>query len=101
IFHGHGANGKSLLCETMIEVLGDYAGKAAPDLLLVKNGSAHPCEKVQLFGRRLMFIVETDSDRQFAEATMKELVGGDSVTARGMRENFWTFKPSHSLILAT
>ena len=31
----------------------------------------------------------------------KELSGGDKITARWMRQNFFTFKPSHTLILVS
>lgn len=32
IFHGPGANGKTTLCETLLNLWGDYGGPAAPDL---------------------------------------------------------------------
>jgi putative DNA primase/helicase len=36
-----------------------------------------------------------------AETVVKELSGGDTVKARRMREDYWSFKPSHSLALVT
>ena len=32
---------------------------------------------------------------------VKELTGGDTVVARRMREDFWQFKPTHHLWVAT
>lgn len=101
IFWGSGSNGKSRVTETMLGILGEYAGKASPDLLLTTSGDTHPTEKTDLFGRRLVFAVETDEGRRLSEAVAKEITGGDTVKARRMRENFWEFRPSHTVILVT
>jgi hypothetical protein len=101
ILHGSGSNGKSLLTETMLEVFGDYADKASSDLLLVKHGESHPTEKADLFGKRLVFAVETDEGRRLSESLTKELTGGDTIKARRMREDFWSFKPQHTVVLVT
>jgi putative DNA primase/helicase len=101
ILWGNGSNGKSLIVETLLEILGDYGGKAAPDLLLAKKGDSHPCDKADLFAKRFVFSVETDDGRRLAEATIKELTGGDRIKARRMREDFWEFPPSHSLFMVT
>lgn len=100
--YGHGSNGKSLVFETILEVLGkDYADKGAADLLLDSKGDRHPTEKADLHGKRLIVCIETDENRRLAESTVKELTGGDTVKARRMREDFWSFRPSHSLFLVT
>ena len=48
-----------------------------------------------------MVCVETDENRRLAEGLVKELTGGDTIKARRMREDFWSFKPSHTAILIT
>jgi putative DNA primase/helicase len=101
IFHGHGSNGKSLLIEILIAILGDYAHKAPADLLLVRNGEVHPTEKADLNRRRLVFCTETDAGRSLATALTKELSGGDLVTARKMKQDFFTYKPTHTLFLCS
>jgi putative DNA primase/helicase len=102
VFYGSGANGKTVLVETVLRTIGDdYSCKAASDLLLMKRDNSHPCEKADLFGKRLVVCSETDDGRRLAESTVKELSGGDTVKARRMRENFWQFKPSHTAILVT
>ncbi|MCE9605331.1 MAG: hypothetical protein K8U03_10565 [Planctomycetia bacterium] len=100
IFWGCGANGKSLIVETIRAMLGEYATAGAPDLLMQK-GDAHPTEIASLFGRRFVPCVETEENRRLAEARVKLLTGGDELTARRMREDFWTFKPTHKLLLCT
>ncbi len=102
VLWGCGSNGKSLLVETLLAAMGgDYASKAPADLLLASHRDKHPCDKVVLWGKRLVVCSETDDGRRFAEAALKELSGNDTVTARRMREDFWTFRPSHTLMLVT
>jgi putative DNA primase/helicase len=102
IFWGKGANGKSTLLELMIELLGeDYAIKAPHDMLMAKRSETHPTERADLFGKRLVVAVETDECRRLAESLVKDLTGADTVRARRMREDFWQFRPTHKLILAT
>jgi P4 family phage/plasmid primase-like protien len=95
--HGAGANGKSTFTKIVRELLGDYAKAAAPDLLLAKHGEAHPTEIADLHGARVALCQEVEQSRAWAEATLKQLTGGDRVKARRMREDFWEFEPTHKL----
>jgi putative DNA primase/helicase len=101
ILYGTGANGKSTLIETVMAALGpDYSAKAPRDLLLAKR-NAHPTELTVLHGRRLVVASETEDGGRLAEAVVKESTGGDTITARRMKEDFWQFKPTHKFLLAT
>jgi putative DNA primase/helicase len=44
---------------------------------------------------------ETGEDGQLDETKMKGLTGGDTVTARFMRGDFFQFEPTHKLVLLT
>jgi putative DNA primase/helicase len=100
--YGSGANGKSTVLNGLLEVLGsDYAMKAPPALLMVKRSDAHPTEQAALFGKRLVVAIETGEGARINEVLVKELTGGDPITARRMREDFWTFKPTHKVLLCT
>lgn len=102
IAYGVGNNGKSTILGTLLETLGpDYAMKAPPNLLMIRRGEAHPTELADLFGKRLVCAIETEQGRHLAEALVKELTGGDKIRARRMREDFWEFAPSHTLIVGT
>ncbi len=101
IFNGVGANGKTTFTGAMDAALGDYAGPADPGLLTARNFDAHPTGVADLFGLRLAVLHEFDQDRQLAEGTVKRLTGGDSVKARRMREDFWSFTPSHTFLMLT
>jgi putative DNA primase/helicase len=100
ILYGVGANGKSTLVEVVRRLLGDYAATVDPGLL-IDRGEVHPTGTADLFGLRLALTHESDQGRRLAEGTIKRLTGGDAITARRMREDFWSFEPSHSLVMVT
>lgn len=101
IFYGEGANGKSTFIDAVMYSLGEYADTADPDLLTAKTFDAHPTGVADLFGLRLAVLHESDAGRRLAEGTVKRLTGGDRVKARRMREDFWSFDPSHSFMMLT
>jgi putative DNA primase/helicase len=101
IFHGEGSNGKGTLTGAVLAALGDYADAADPDLLTARDFAAHPTGAADLFGLRLAVLHESDQGRQLAEGTVKRLTGGDRIKARRMREDFWSFEPSHTFLMLT
>jgi putative DNA primase/helicase len=102
IFWGVGANGKSTLINALLGVLGrDYAMKANTELLMASLGERHPTEIASLFGKRLVVASETHQGGRLNEARVKDLTGGEPLTARRMREDFWSFNPTHKIILVT
>jgi putative DNA primase/helicase len=102
VLWGNGANGKSTLINALFDVLGpDYSGKASRDLLVVGRGDKHPTALAWLHGKRFVAALETGEGARLDEVLIKELTGGDLVTARRMREDFWTFQPTHKIALAT
>ena len=102
IFYGEGSNGKSTLLTAIQDTLGiDYSTTAPPSLLMEKKTDTHPTELAGLFGKRLVVAQETNQGAKLAESTVKQLTGGDRVSARRMKEDFWEFNPTHKLLLCT
>lgn len=101
IFWGSGANGKSTALGALQAALGEYAGSAAPGLLIQKHGNEHPTGLADLQGRRLVVVSETGESGRLNEEQVKALTGGDRITARRMRMDFYTFEPTHLLLLQT
>lgn len=101
IFHGEGANGKSTMTTAVDAALGDYSGTADPRLLTARTFDAHPTGTADLYGLRLAVLHESDQGRRLAEGTVKRLTGGDRIKARRMREDFWSFDPSHTFLMLT
>jgi P4 family phage/plasmid primase-like protien len=102
IAYGKGSNGKSTILGTLLETFGpDYAMKCPPDMLMAKKNDSHPTERTDLFRKRLVVAIESDTGRRLNETMVKELTGGDRIRARRMREDNWEFKPTHTLMMAT
>lgn len=98
--HGGGENGKSTFLNVLGRLMGDYAIAAEPDLLLATSHEKHSTGVADLIGRRLVVVQETEEGRRFAEATVKQLTGGDTIRARRMRQDFFEFHPTHKLWMA-
>jgi P4 family phage/plasmid primase-like protien len=102
ILYGSGANGKTTILNVMLEILGpDYATIAPPGLLMVKRGETHPTERAVLFGKRLVVDMESAEGARLNEQFVKQMTGGDKITTRRMREDFWSFWPTHKVLLCT
>lgn len=101
LLYGSGANGKSTFLKVLQTILGDYAVKVDSELLIRKPAGGHTTSVTDLKGARLAITIEVQEGRCFAEVSVKELTGGDSITARRMRQDNMTFEPTHKIILAT
>lgn len=95
--HGEGRNGKTTLMSMIGGILGDYHVTAPIETFTTKNHDSHPTELARLQGARLVTANETEEGRPWNEARIKELTGGENITARFMRQDFFTFKPQFKL----
>lgn len=98
--YGSGANGKSTCLNAIQEVFGEYAMQAPPELLTLKHGPSHPTELAALMSARCVLSVEVEEGRRLAESLVKQLTGRDSISARFMRQDFFTFEPTHTVFMA-
>jgi putative DNA primase/helicase len=98
--YGPGGNGKGVLLVTMAGILGAYATNAAMDTFTASQGDRHPTDLAMLHGARMVMTTETEEGRAWAEARIKALTGGDPVTARYMRQDFFTFTPAFKLTIS-
>ena len=99
--YGHGCNGKSTLLNTASDVLGDYAIRTPTDSLMVKQGDSIPNDIARLVNSRLVLAMEAEQGKRLAESLIKSLTGGDVVTARFLRAEFFQFKPGFKLWLCS
>jgi putative DNA primase/helicase len=98
--YGRGGNGKGVFLNTLTAVGGDYAKVAPVDTFTAAMGERHPADMAMLRGARLVTAQETEEGRQWAEAKVKALTGGDPITARFMRGDFFTYQPAFKLVIA-
>ena len=98
--YGTGANGKSVLLSTVAGILGEYHRTAPIETFTASNSDRHPTDLAGLRGARLVTATETEEGRRWAESRIKQLTGGDTISARFMRQDFFDFFPSFKLVIA-
>ncbi|MEE9249656.1 MAG: phage/plasmid primase, P4 family [Alphaproteobacteria bacterium] len=98
--YGTGANGKSVFLNTMAGALGDYHTTAPMETFIASHTDRHPTELAGLRGARLVTATEVEEGRRWAEAKIKALTGGDPISARFMRQDFFEFVPQFKLLVA-
>lgn len=89
--YGTGANGKSV-SNTLFTLLGDYAANAPMDTFMETRVPA-PDRSAGPRGSRFVGATETEQGRCWNESKIKEITGGDRVSARFMRQDFFTYVP--------
>jgi len=101
ILHGNGANGKSTLLDTIGALMSDYGQQTPADTLMMKRDRGIPNDIARMRGARFISAVETEEGRRLSEVLVKQLTGGDLITARFLNQEFFEFKPTHKIFLAT
>jgi putative DNA primase/helicase len=101
LLYGPGENGKSSFVTTMLELLGDYAQQTPTSTFLDRRGDSIPNDLARLRGARLVAAAETGESRRLNEALVKQMTGGDRISARFMRGEFFEFMPAFTPWLAT
>jgi putative DNA primase/helicase len=98
--YGTGSNGKSTFLNAVTGALGDYYQAAPIETFTQSNTERHPTDIAGLRGARLVTAIETDEGRRWAESRIKTLTGGDPVSARFMRMDFFKYVPQFKLVFA-
>ncbi|MEU0860653.1 phage/plasmid primase, P4 family [Streptomyces griseofuscus] len=99
--HGGGANGKSAFLDAVLYVFRGITKSTEFSTFEQRTavGQASP-ELASLRGARLVTASETEKYSRLAEALVKQLTGGDPVTARFLNQNPFTYVPSFLLLVA-
>jgi putative DNA primase/helicase len=98
--YGLGSNGKTVFLNTVANIMGDYHKVAPMESFTASAFERHPTDLAMLRGARLVTSVETEEGRQWAESRIKQLTGGDPVSARFMRQDFFEYIPQFKIIIA-
>lgn len=105
IASGPGANGKSILFDVIEKIMGPYCVRMPPEALMAsaRDGDAErptPFAR-SVAGARLVITSEAKEGQKLNAALVKRQTGDAKLTARGMRENAYTFDVTHKLVLLT
>lgn len=91
---GAAGSGKTTLIELLNHLLGDYATVVRPETLLTKKNDEGPRNDLAAInGRRLVAVSEIEKGKTFASAVVKSLAGSDTICARYLYGEPFTFKP--------
>jgi len=103
IWTGSGGNGKGLLSEIVKRTFGDYYHPIPHSCLTKvqdkKDAPNPPIAKSK--GKRFVQASEPEADDKLQVGVVKELSGGDEITARDMYRSTITFRPQFGLFIQT
>jgi putative DNA primase/helicase len=98
---GEGSNGKTTFVEVLAHVLGSYSLSLPLVSLTMNRNDAIPNDIAQLPGKRFVTIVESNRRARLNTALIKRLTGGDTMSARFMRREWFQFVPVAKFWLVT
>lgn len=105
ILHGKTTrNGKSTLLNTIETMLGDYA-KVAPVGMICRGDRQKDVEAASptlagLKGKRFVTMAESNEYGKLDEEKIKQLTGGEEISARALYQSAITYKPQFTLWLS-
>lgn len=101
--YGTGANGKGTFANVLLGILGTgatgYAAVAPISTFTASVNEQHPTDLAMLRSVRCVIAHETEEGRSWAISKLKMMTGGDLITARFMRENFFTYMPQFKVMI--
>lgn len=101
--YGNGRNGKSVFIKVISNILGEYAINIQPESIMVKPGANNSASSdiARLAGARFVTTTEPNEGVRLNEGLIKQLSGGDRITARFLYGNEFEFTPGFKLWMAT
>ena len=96
---GNGGNGKGVWLNIHTNILKDYATTATMESFIASSTDRHTTDVAMLRGARMVTSSRLEEGRAWAEARIKQMTGGDPITARFMRQDNFTFKPNFKLTI--
>jgi putative DNA primase/helicase len=103
ILHGRKRNGKGTFLGTLLAALGNYGCNTEFSTLIADRdrGKAPRNDIAALAGKRFVASQESREGAKLDESLIKTLTGGDLITARFLHKEFFTFRPTWKIWLAT
>lgn len=101
VLHGKGANGKSVLCETLKGTFRSVTKTTRVATFEEKASGSIPNDVAALREARLVLASEGDANKPMSETVIKNATGDEEMTARFLRQEEFSFLPKFLLLLAT
>ena len=99
--HGPTNSGKSTFLEALKSCLGEYSMTADFETFLARSFVGGPRPDIaRLAGARFVVSIEVDEGKKLAEGLVKQITGGDTISARFLYREEFEFRPQFKLWLA-
>lgn len=95
--YGNGRNGKSTFLDIISYILGDYAANMQPETIMVRSMNNGTSDIARLKGARFVTTVEPNEGMRLNEGILKQMTGGDKITAAKKYENEFEFTPEFKI----
>jgi putative DNA primase/helicase len=101
--YGEGSNGKSVFLDVISRMMGDYSMNAQVETLLERKfgTSNYTSDLARLKGARFTTTGENNEGSKINEGLVKQLTGGEKITARFLYGKEFEFYPNFKIWLAT
>lgn len=99
IWTGSGSNGKSKLVDLIEEALGNYQQKLPIKILTRRQNDGATPEMAKTKGKRFVSFQEPERRDKIQVGFMKEISGGDKISARAMYKSPIEFRPQFKMLL--
>jgi putative DNA primase/helicase len=100
---GSGGNGKTTIIEAIARIMGNYHEVGYIETFTEVDGKAHrghPTDVAKLHRARLVTVTETEEGRYWSMSMIKAMTGGDKMTGRFMRQDFFDFVPMFKPVIS-
>lgn len=100
--YGNGANGKSTFLNVLRELMGPELAKQTPyeSFIYKKQGRGATNDLARLQGTRVTLTTEIESGSVLDESLVKQLTGGEAVSARLLYREYQDFVPKFKILIA-
>jgi putative DNA primase/helicase len=99
--HGAGSNGKSVFSETLKRLVGEYSATTGFDTFASHSSESIRNDLARLDKIRLVVASESNDTMRLDEALIKNVTGGEKITARFLHREFFEFQPQFKIVLVT
>ena len=99
---GGGRNGKSTFINTVQNLLGDYGRQTNSETFIKKSGDGSINNDIaRLAGSRFVSAIESEDGQHLSESLVKQITGGERISARFLRQEFFEFMPEFKVFFTT